>query len=694
MTDTNNNRDAAREVFWRNAETLQRGHREYQNKAKRNDEYYRGGGLQWDQGVKAQIEGEGRPAVEVNLVQPAVNDIAGLQITSRIDVSFLPRGGRGDEKTAKLLSQTMKYSQDQAKYRWHESQAFLDGLIMQRGYLDIRMGYDKNSLGDVVCSTPDPNDVIPDPDAKDYDPDTWGDVQIQRWLTLREIEGTYGEAAAKAVEGKSYGFCNMDFSESGVEDRGGFGMPWNYAMTYGWYDDPAKQRRYRVIDRQSNEYVKSLTALWPTGDMHVVEGLPREHLAWLIDHGAQIIKRRMRRVRWQVAAPEVCFVNKLSPYDHFTIVPFFPMFRRGKTVCPVDNMTSPQDMLNKFMSQFAHAVNSSANGGWQGEANSLSNMDDATFISKASETGLILLRKAGKPALEKIKANDVPSGLDRMIDYSTDHLAKVSGTDPNARGIDRSDMSGIALQALDYSQQRKLALPLDNLSRTRHLVADRFLECIQKFMGNERIIRITEVNDYGAERQTMVGVNVITEGGEVLNDLTIGEYDAVVNERPTSVTFNNSEFEQIKAMRKDMEIPIPDATVIRASNLADKSDIADAMEKAAGQSTPSEEADIALKTAQANLAKANATAKSVEAQYSAIQTATAIVVTPAAAALADALLRSAGYVDQDASPIVPEVPAGMEAPIDPGIPQNTHPLDPANPEVGMTTGLSDGPLQP
>jgi hypothetical protein len=58
---------------------------------------------------------------------------------------------------------------------------------------------------------------------------------------------------------------------------------------------------------------------------------------------------------------------------------------------------------------------------------------------------------------------------------------------------------------------------------------------------------------------------------------------------------------------------------------------------------------------------------------------------PQTANLADALLRSAGYVDRDAAPIVPQLPGAM-----PGIEppqQNTNPITPRNPGVGINAGI-------
>lgn len=172
--------------------------------------------------------------------------------------------------------------------------------------------------------------------------------------------------------------------------------------------------------------------------------------------------------------------------------------------------------------------------------------------------------------------------------------------------------------------------------------------------------------------------------GGYLNDITMGTYDVVVTEQPMQVTFENSQFEQALSMR-EKGVQIPDATVIRYSNLADKHDIIENMAQQGQPTDPTLEAKAKLLEAQARKTDADTTARSVEAQYSAIQTAQVIATTPATSGLADQLLRSAGYVDRDAAPIVPQAPPGMPM----GLPQpaNTNPMTPANPGVGLMDGI-------
>lgn len=691
MADPINNTEKARFVFERHEEMLQRGHEDYCRHAIRLEQFYLGGGRQWREEARAELENEGRPAREVNQCLIAVNTAAGYQISNRVDIGFQPRGRGADEKTAKCISRVLKQQLDNVGYRFKETDQFLDGMIQQRGYLDLRMNYDDNENGELGLEDLDPLDVVPDPDARSYDPDRWADVITTRWLTRMEIEQHYGADAAKEVVERSAVYTDeANFGhESGIT-RPAFGkIPPGYAQMRGWYGE-GLWRRYRMLDRQSNEYENTLVGRWPTGDFRSVEGLPREHIAWLIDQGVVITKRRMRRVRWEVVAPELTVYDELSPYEHITVIPYFPYFRRGQTIGMLDNAVSPQEVLNKFVSQFEHIINSTANSGWEGEAGALANMTDDQFMDKANQTGLVLLAKKGRQAPQKIKPNEVPQGTLELIELAHNNFRGVTGVDENLSGMGKNDLSGIAIQSRQFAAQQQLGVALDNQRRTRHILARNALSLIQRFMLDERIFRITEMDSYGVERRVEMAVNVETEDGQVLNDLTVGEYDITVNETPMAVTFDNSHFEQVKAMRLEMGVKIPDSVVLRYSTLPDKEEIAKAIAEAQDAPDPEAEGKAILLRAQAKKAEQQAVSEAIKAQYSAIQTAQAIVITPAAAALADQLLRSGGYQDQDAPPIIP-THEGMGGQLALPAPENTHPLHPGNPERGIHQGLQDGP---
>lgn len=673
--------DQARENWARFLYGKDRGHLAYMEQARLCEGMYLGGGRQWEEKAKAQLQAEGRPAYEFNEIMPSVNSALGYQIQNRMDIAFRPRGGESDMDKATVFGKVVRQIADQSFLHWKETQVYGDGLIQQRGYFDIRMCFDDNIKGEIQIDTLDPMDVIPDPDAKSYDPDDWADVTVSRWWTLDLIEQYLGVAARdKAEKTHDYG---PDHGEADMEtERNKFGSTQARGM-YDAYTNEDGLKKYRIIDRQRWVYEMTPCLVFPdSGDVKVIVDMTKEQVDAAMLKGAKAARRMKKRIRWVVSTYTATLFDEYSPYEHFTPVPYFACFRRGETRGMVDNAVGPQEALNKAVSQYVHIISSAANSGWVVEENSLTNMDAEELESVGASTGLVIEHKKGSAAPTKIQPGQIPNGVDKFIDRATQALKDVTVPD-SMRGLQGSAVSGVAKQADQFASQQQLAVQLDNLAHTRHMVAVRLMKLIQRYYDSYRVFKITDTDPMtGKEVETLLEINkFVPETGEYLNDLTVGTYDVVISEQPMNVTFENSQFDQALAMRKE-GVAIPDATVIRYSNLADKHDILANMKPAPAD--PTLEAKAKLLEAQTRKADADVTATNVTAQYSAMQAAQVIATVPQTSPLADALLRSAGYVDHDAAPIVPEAPKPMAAM---PMPQNTNPLTPAGPAVGMDAGI-------
>lgn len=666
---------------------LNRGHAEYIEQARLCEDFYLGGGRQWTMADRAALDEAGRPALEFNQILNKINSAIGYQIGNRMDIGFRPRSGPSDATTASTLSKLAMQIADNNDLHFKETQVFGDGIIQQRGYFDIRMSYEDTILGEIKVDVLDPMDVIPDPDANSYDPDDWGFVVVNRMLTRLEIEVLYGTKAKNSVNPDEAGDGAL-LAEGLDIERSTFGnddsLFERFSIGSGKEDT---SKRYRVIDCQYWEMTRAEVIITATGDIRIIEGIRPEAVQAMIDAGGIQQKRRVKRVRWRVSTQDTVLHDDWSPFNHFTVVPFFPTFRRGKTRGLVDNAIGPQQLLNKSMSQFLHIINTTANSGWVTVGGTLANMGDDELANRGAETGLHLVIKSGtktEDRPQKIQPNQVPTGFDRIIDRATGLLETATGVNEAMSGSQGNELSGIAIQTRQFAAQQQLAVPLDNLARTRSMLAKRMLEMIQAFYDQPRIIRITDMDANGNEQTEELLLNYPQED-RILNDLTIGEYDVIVTEAPAQITFENSQFLQaLELNEKGANIPWP--FIIRYSNLANKQEIVDAMEQQpAPPVDPTIQAKAEQLAAQTEKLKAETVAKSVEAQYSAIQTAGTIAATPATSSLADALLLSAGYVDHDAAPIVPDYNGTVLAASD--LPANTNPLTPANPGVGLNAGI-------
>lgn len=684
------NRDEQARLNWQRYEYgRMRGHQSYCRHARIAENFYLGGGRQWDPDDRRQLEEEGRPALEFNQVKHKINTAIGYQIQNRMDIAFRPRDQGADEDVARALTKVAKQVQDNTSLHWLETQVFSDGLIQQRGYFDIRISYRDSMLGEICITDLDPLDVIPDPDAKSYDPDKWQDVIINRWLTYDEIEESYGKKAREELEVDNQE--DEDFGDDEAdEERNKFGNEDTGSTEYmGSATLSDGSKRVRVIERQFWQTENAKVVISLTGDIRSVEGMSEEQIGAMT--GVVRAERRMRRVRWVISTYNTVLFEDWSPFNHFTVVPFFPFFRRGKTSGLVDDAIGPQQLLNKTMSQFLHTVNTTANGGWMWWANSLANMSDDDMSDRGGEPGLAVVLKADTPTDKvprKITANQIPTGIDRIIDRAGAMLDETTGINDAMTGNVGREVSGVAIQSRQFAAQQGLAVPLDNLARTRNMMAKRILELVQAFYDEPRIFRITEQDSRGKDVTQELPINYPDGQGGVLNDLTIGEYDVVVTEQPMQVTFENSQFTQIMEMR-EKGVAIPDSFVVRNSNIADKQEVIEAMETQAQQPPdPLNEARAKLAEAQTKKALQESVNRAVEAQYSAIQTAGVIAATPMTAGLADSLLRSAGQEDHDAAPIIPEAGiAQATQQVDRDMPTNTNPITPANPGVGLMSGI-------
>ena len=160
-----------------------------------------------------------------------------------------------------------------------------------------------------------------------------------------------------------------------------------------------------------------------------------------------------------------------------------------------------------------------------------------------------------------------------------------------------------------------IQVPLDNLRKTRQYLAEKILGLIQTFYTEERVIRITNEADPLQPREEMV-INQMTPEGEILNDLTIGEYDVVIGTMPARDSFDEVQFAEALSLRQ-AGVAIPDDAIVQYSHLAKKAELAARLRQ-----DPSEEQmqimqmqqQLAMQEAQLQVAKLEAEVRKLQSE--------------------------------------------------------------------------------
>lgn len=561
-------------------------------------------GDQWEEDVLAKLRRAKRPALTMNMILTTTDTILGEQINNRNEIRFRPRYGKGADATADALNKVYKHISAANCLQWLRSDVFEDGLITGRGFYDVRLDFSDNMLGEVRITRLDAKNVMIDPDATEYDPQTWNDVAVTRWMTPLDIELLYGKEKADEVKKLVHSSSNAagDILDS-LRDR----VATAYELQGASQDDSVDQAAYvRVYERQYRVMVERQFFINAKhGDMRPVpeEWAPERVSEYLQQNPDVVVLKRVgKRIRWTVVAGNTLLHDGWSPYEHFTVVPYFPHFRNGRSVGVVEQLISAQELLNKTMSQELHVVNTTANSGWKVKKGALANMTTQELEARGAETGLVI--EVDGPvgeALEKIQPNSIPSGIDRLSQKAEAMIHNL-GVSEYMRGDAREDVSAKALLANQNQGKTGLARVLDNLSRSDTFLARVILHCVQNFYIEERVLYITGSN--GKADESIV-VNQVTPEGEIVNDLTTGEYMITVDSVPARESMEDSQFEQALALR-EQGVNIPDAVLIQNSRLFDKQDIIKQIEAANSSPLAQRQQEVAVAQAEADVEKTRA----------------------------------------------------------------------------------------
>lgn len=564
------NAKLAQENYERYVYARDHGHMDAVRKMDLCEKYY--GGEQWEDKIRKVLQSQGRPALTINKILATITTVQGELINSRAEITFKP-AQNGTDEVAHALSRVYMHVAQSQQLQYLEQEVADDGFILSRGFFDCRVSFDNNLRGEVTLSTLNPRNVLIDPDAEGYDPDTWNEVFITKWMNPLDIALKYSQADARILRDRE--FSDFMYGYDSIER-----IPQRFGDVRIHGSSPSTQdrnlrRHIRVVDRQywKNRLIWSF-ADSRTGDVRAVpENWEEDRMREVAHtHRLEIIRRQHKQIRWTTSADTVVLHDAWSPMQHFTPVPYFPFFRRGRTYGLVEGLIGSQDQLNKTSSQELHIVNTTANSGWKVRTGSLVNMTVEDLEARGGETGLVIEYNADSDkAIEKITPNQIPSGLDRISSKADTWIKELSGVGDSMRGFDRSDVAARAIEAKQQRGATNLAKPFENLRRTRYILAERILKLVQTYYTEPRVLRVT--GERPTDEVEEIEINTYDpEQGSFINDLTVGDYDVIITNRPPRETYDEDQYQEALRLR-EIGVPIPDRTLIELSHMERKQDI-------------------------------------------------------------------------------------------------------------------------
>ena len=538
---------------------------------------------QWSAEELRQAIEEDRPTLSFNKIGTLVRLVLGYHRNNRVDTRYLPTDdSASDEQVADVLTKCAKQISSNCDEPYVDTEVFLDGITTGRGWYDWRLDFERNDFGEIVTRAKDPFTIRPDADGDTYDPKHWGRISEARWVSLDEIEYTYGRGVSQLVEPLVRSSGYRGGVPSDVMDALGERTPWR---TFGGQQpdgmgfgnsiesyianvtDPYR-KNIRLLEMQHYIRVMQRNVIdLGTGDRwaiptHLTQERVEKIMQWAREQYAKrgepfplrVEWRPTRRVRWTTMVGDIIIYDDWSPYKSFTQIPYFPYFRRGMTRGMVEDLIDPQIEINKRSSSEVDIITRTAFAGWMWHRDSMEDPEKEKIENFGAAPGINIEWK-GDPAMkpEQIRPPVPPTAMAKLEERNSGRMKEIAGINDSALGqLDRVQ-SGRAIEARQRQSVLGIETYMDNVRRTKRLCGRWKLEGIQTFYTEPRIMRIQGESGTWSK----IGINQRELTGRVLNDVTIGRYDAEVDETSLSATFLNAQFEELMDLAEKGILPIP-----------------------------------------------------------------------------------------------------------------------------------------
>ena len=484
-------------------------------------------GDQWSVEDKQLLNSQDRPHIVFNRALTVLKAVAGMEINGRHEIQFIPRGTE-DTKANELLSAASKWMSDGCDAEDEESQAFEDVGTCGMGWTENRMSYEDDPAGMYVEEKLDPREMYWDRKAKKKNL-----TDAKRMFRVRRM--SYADALLM-FPGKTKVELDAVWARGGDDD-----VTPQKTLEERRIRDPNTTEADMLSD--SNE-VTIVHAQWvemepywrvadeENGEIHDLTELEyRTMKRYLLLKGMELqfdAVRMTRRRFKQAFLGGLGMLQKAGPPPvegrfSWTCITGEYDAGTGTWFGLVKIMEDPQRWANKWMSQVLHILNTAAKGGWfaendafdderQGEE-SLAFTDRITYLAKGALSG-------DKPKIIPKNSNPDVKGFADLMSFAVSSIKDVTGINLELLGQQDQNQPGVVEAMRKQAGMTVLATMFDSLRRFRKQVGRCRLFFIQTYLSDGRLIRVA-----GPE---------LAEAVPLVKDKTVGEYDVVIDDAPTS----------------------------------------------------------------------------------------------------------------------------------------------------------------
>jgi hypothetical protein len=490
---------------------------------------------QWNAAERRALDEELRPLITFNRCLAMVKAVAGSEINGRHAIQYLPRGNE-DAAVNEVLTGASHWMADGCDAEDEESEAFQHSVICGMGFTENRLDYEEDPAGKYVEEAIDPLEMYWDRSARKKNLADARRIWRLRRMPIGDARALFPDADDAALDASWATGLGLGAPVKTEEEKrrreenttDAFGDRQDVTILQcQWWE---RETYWLVADPVTNQKVEMGAENFATlsGRAHQL-GLPLT------------AARLTRRVYRQAFIGAEILENGPAPCrDHFSFACITgEADHNGRTWFGlVAIMRDPQRWANKWLSQTLHIMNASAKGGILAEEDAFADQRQAE-ASYAKPEAITWMRRGALsggqgPKITPKPGATFPAGYFSLLEFAISSIRDVTGINLELLGMRDANQPGILEAHRKQAAMTVLATMFDSLRRFRKMVGRIRLYFVQNFLADGRLIRIM-----GAD-----GAKVIP----LIRDRTLGDYDVIVDDAPTSPNQKDANWAIISSM--------------------------------------------------------------------------------------------------------------------------------------------------
>jgi len=485
-------------------------------------------GHQWDAETLTVMRDQNRPTPVFNLVESRIDAVTGFEVSNRQETRYLQRklGGTGVNE---VLSAAVKWFRDQTDAEDEESDAFRDAVICGKGWTETRIDYETNPDGDPRIERIDPFEIFPNRYSQKPNFADANRVWRIRKMSFDEATAMFPDAdpemlsAGWALSDQSEPYHQNPLDDYTFEHSTNGNVPDCTIIECQWWE---REPYVRYVDGNSGEVIEVTLDEFSTL-MDRLQAIPPEQLMMMgVMPPKQMVTQYRRVYRRAFVGASLLDVKPVPVEGNFTYKAITGKRdqTRGHFYGLVRVMKDPQRWTNKLFSQIMHILNTNAKGGLIAERGAFE--DDRQAMEDWAKADSIVWTEDGalsNPSGPKVMpkpGTPYPQGQEQMLNFAMGVMPLVTGVSLEFMGTREVDQPGVLEHQRTQRTLNVLATLFDSLRRYRKEQGRLMLGLIQKYLSDGRLVKIVDKDQ--------------VQFLPLDRSLTLGEYEVIVDEAPTS----------------------------------------------------------------------------------------------------------------------------------------------------------------